>query len=543
MNDANYLASTVHYSLPGVMHYLQEQFTKNEQNRILWELEKGELKTRISLLEAENKTLKKKLHQYENTDSSISKEKDSVHSQSNASGKGKGKVSKDVLDVISQSQADLEDTVKEISYLLRPLDLNNYNSQIINNDPNNLMNDATNTLSLEKNNSVLAPNTQQDIPAKQQLPTFSSLTASGAQDQEQGLEAMHHENGLHGNQREENQKSQSQNVTVTTALHKVDIIANNNSFIAIYDSNKGLLQTFSFSSISLASPPSSEFDIVGVRWMWWLQASNYLLVLHKQGIQIINCLTGQITADFSTDFAKLAVADFKNKYLLFNESGTKHLEVWELDFNGALYDKVTTTKKFKIGFECSFKDCKLGITEKSVLLLTSTTLDIFNFETSSLLTSIPLPESFTSPKTSGLLGPSVLSPNTKSKGLSVSAAQLVLNSDSSSVLIHSHDDHRNMNQFLIYSFEKLSFISEFTTNTNLDVSSIVFDSSVITMSYTNGLIELKDMEGKNINAFYCDFHEHCKIKYVSSSKLLISSGLGVPSDADSSKAKLSLKNL
>ncbi|KAL6947105.1 hypothetical protein ACO0QE_001974 [Hanseniaspora vineae] len=535
MNDPNYLASTVHYSLPGVMHYLQEQFTKNEQNRILWELEKGELKTRISLLEAENKTLKKKLHKYENTDVNSTKEKDSMRSKLNAS--GKANVSKDVLDVISQSQADLEDTVKEISYLLRPLDLNNYNSQIINNDPNNLMNDATNTLSLEKNNSVLAP--QQNIPAKQQMPTFSSLTTSGAQGQEQRVEST-----LQSSQNEASQPKQApQNVTVATALSKVDIIANNNSYVAVYDSKQGLLQTFSLSSIGLASPPSSKFDIVGVRWMWWLQAGNYLLILHKQGLQIINCLTGQVTADFKSNFTNLAVADFKNKYLLFNESGTKHLEVWELDFNGGLYDKITTTRKFKIEFESSFKDCKLGITEKSVLLLTSTTLDIFNFETSSLLTSIPLPDSFTSPKTSGLLGPSALSPNTKAKGLSVSAAQLVLNSDSSSVLIHSHDDHRNMNQFLIYSFEKLSFISEFTTNTNLDVSSVVFDSSVITMSYTNGLIELKGMEGKNIDAFYCDFHEHCKIKYVSSSKLLISSGIEVSSDADSSKARLSLKHL
>ncbi|CAI4921337.1 BTE_HP_G0221930.mRNA.1.CDS.1 [Saccharomyces cerevisiae] len=28
-----------HYTLPGVMHYLQNGFTKNERDRITWELE------------------------------------------------------------------------------------------------------------------------------------------------------------------------------------------------------------------------------------------------------------------------------------------------------------------------------------------------------------------------------------------------------------------------------------------------------------------------------------------------------------------------
>lgn len=49
------------YTLPGVMHYLQTEFTKNERDRIAWELERCEMKSRIALLEGENRTLRYEL--------------------------------------------------------------------------------------------------------------------------------------------------------------------------------------------------------------------------------------------------------------------------------------------------------------------------------------------------------------------------------------------------------------------------------------------------------------------------------------------------
>lgn len=49
------------YTLPGVMHYLQTEFTRNERDRIGWELERSEMKTRIAQLEGENRTLRYQL--------------------------------------------------------------------------------------------------------------------------------------------------------------------------------------------------------------------------------------------------------------------------------------------------------------------------------------------------------------------------------------------------------------------------------------------------------------------------------------------------
>uniref|UniRef100_A0A060T568 ARAD1C03366p n=1 Tax=Blastobotrys adeninivorans TaxID=409370 RepID=A0A060T568_BLAAD len=45
------------YSLPGVMRYLQTEWQRNERDRIQWELEKAEMKTRIAKLEGENRGL------------------------------------------------------------------------------------------------------------------------------------------------------------------------------------------------------------------------------------------------------------------------------------------------------------------------------------------------------------------------------------------------------------------------------------------------------------------------------------------------------
>ncbi|ODQ66273.1 Striatin-domain-containing protein [Nadsonia fulvescens var. elongata DSM 6958] len=43
------------YTLPGIMKYLQSEWQRNERDRIQWELERAEMKTRIARLEGENR--------------------------------------------------------------------------------------------------------------------------------------------------------------------------------------------------------------------------------------------------------------------------------------------------------------------------------------------------------------------------------------------------------------------------------------------------------------------------------------------------------
>lgn len=55
--DGQLLPLPVDYSLPGVMRYLQNEWQRNERDRIQWDLEKAEMKSRIAKLEGEKKGL------------------------------------------------------------------------------------------------------------------------------------------------------------------------------------------------------------------------------------------------------------------------------------------------------------------------------------------------------------------------------------------------------------------------------------------------------------------------------------------------------
>ena len=92
-----------HYTLPGVMHYLQTEFTKNERDRITWELERSEMKARIAELEGENRDLKHQLNQMK---------------PKSVSAEGEREV-KSVSDSLLKSKLAVQENVKEIIYLLK----------------------------------------------------------------------------------------------------------------------------------------------------------------------------------------------------------------------------------------------------------------------------------------------------------------------------------------------------------------------------------------------------------------------------------------
>lgn len=96
-----------HYSLPGVMHYLQTEFTKNERDRITWELERAEMKARIAQLEGENKDLHYKLMKY-----------DMQIAGSNERSEAKN-VGGDYLPDLLKSKMAVQESVKEIIYLFK----------------------------------------------------------------------------------------------------------------------------------------------------------------------------------------------------------------------------------------------------------------------------------------------------------------------------------------------------------------------------------------------------------------------------------------
>ena len=53
------------------MHYLQTEFTKNERDRITWQLERLEMKSYIMKLEGENRDLKRRILELEQQQASF----------------------------------------------------------------------------------------------------------------------------------------------------------------------------------------------------------------------------------------------------------------------------------------------------------------------------------------------------------------------------------------------------------------------------------------------------------------------------------------
>ncbi|SCV05684.1 LANO_0H12904g1_1 [Lachancea nothofagi CBS 11611] len=96
-------ASTM-YTLPGVMHYLQTEFTRNERDRIGWELERSEMKTRIAQLEGENRSLRYELAKISDLENSAGENPDDASIQE---------------PLLLKSKLAVQENVKEIVYLLR----------------------------------------------------------------------------------------------------------------------------------------------------------------------------------------------------------------------------------------------------------------------------------------------------------------------------------------------------------------------------------------------------------------------------------------
>jgi hypothetical protein len=55
------MSSAPQYTLPGIVHYLQAEWTRNERDRILWANEREEMKATISNLQSENARLRRQL--------------------------------------------------------------------------------------------------------------------------------------------------------------------------------------------------------------------------------------------------------------------------------------------------------------------------------------------------------------------------------------------------------------------------------------------------------------------------------------------------
>lgn len=103
-----------HYTLPGVMHYLQTEFTKNERDRITWDLERLEMKSYINQLESENRELRHKLSVLRSQHQSHTVTDNQLEDDEKLSLKQNSKE----IDSLVKSRLRVQENVKEIIYLL-----------------------------------------------------------------------------------------------------------------------------------------------------------------------------------------------------------------------------------------------------------------------------------------------------------------------------------------------------------------------------------------------------------------------------------------
>lgn len=108
-------ARGVQYTLPGVMHYLQTEFTKNERDRISWELERSEMRLRIAQLEAENRELRANLLRVEKSGSTPAT---SPENSAGGAAAAYGSASVTTSQIVNSKRA-LQENVKEIVELLK----------------------------------------------------------------------------------------------------------------------------------------------------------------------------------------------------------------------------------------------------------------------------------------------------------------------------------------------------------------------------------------------------------------------------------------
>lgn len=132
----------VDYSLPGVMRYLQNEWQRNERDRIQWDLERAEMKTRIAKLEGEKRSLQLLLEGHAKKiailESCIKKSRDGETDPAfDPYLESKALLEKE-LSMIQSSEVDLspiiesrqylEKCIQEIEYLLQSSNINTNNN-------------------------------------------------------------------------------------------------------------------------------------------------------------------------------------------------------------------------------------------------------------------------------------------------------------------------------------------------------------------------------------------------------------------------------
>ena len=418
------------YTLPGVMHYLQTEFSKNERDRITWELERAEMKSYISSLEGENKELRRKLVQLTG-----------AGAPATSDGDGTSQVDSESL---MRAKASVEDSVKDIIHLLNsPSVLSQFDSLSGRKAPVHEMENLTANKEAENRRSVVT----ESLFADNSAASKSSDNSSSAEVARAAAAAATHETQF--------MSVFKNNILVTLddklKIFKIDEESQCNETGVVFDS----------------------LDVANVRGLFWL-GSEFVLALDDSGVKVWSLIQQRVineinifnaSSALSLEFDDITKVDFKNKWLLLRTGDDIHV----LEFSDMKEPHMMSLAKNYTVHATKVMDVLLGITEMSLIVLSNNPLNlvIYDFE-GEILQRIPLDKDV-------------------AQKLVTKEAKLHLNKESSKLIIQLGK------HMVIYSFDQKRIILQHTLNSVPQSMYFKYATDTVGLAYDDGTVELREL--------------------------------------------------
>ena len=515
-----------HYTLPGVMHYLQTEFTKNERDRITWDLERLEMKSYINKLESENRDLRHKLSALRSQIESRTVPDDQLEDDGKLSLKQDSKE----IDSLMQSRLRVQENVREIIYLLNgpnitsdlntitnrdlPLhqmedlnlntstqnilgtdsdldvDLSDNMSQKDNRNIDNKEASAVNGTYVEslfkKNSSTAISNgnsyhyLQTDVGDETNIPDIDDLTSDTTE-----IASVHDLNEQLETKGDKKQVPLPiQDIIETNSLQKGyhqplgPILAVYRNHILATLNNK--LKYYKIDEDSSCLDMGVSFDTflngVDVRGVFWINEKMTMFVLND-GVAIWDMYLSKVIDKFplydemNLNFEDIISTNLKNKWLILTTHTGVHIVEWEWGDQEKEYShhsNIFIKNKYYIHISNCMASV-LGITEKSFIVIINNPLKliIYNFN-GEILQTVNINKEV-------------------SKKRITKEIKLYINKESSKLLIQ-------MKRHLIfYSFEQKRIVQQKTLVKTPTSLYFKYTDDIIGVAYDDGMVELRKL--------------------------------------------------
>lgn len=515
-----------HYTLPGVMHYLQTEFTKNERDRITWDLERLEMKSYINKLESENRDLRHKLSALRSQIESRTVPDDQLEYDGKLSLKQDSKE----IDSLMQSRLRVQENVREIIYLLNgpnitsdlntitnrdlPLhqmedlnlntstqnilgtdsdldvDLSDNMSQKDNRNIDNKEASAVNGTYVEslfkKNSSTAISNgnsyhyLQTDVGDETNIPDIDDLTSDTTE-----IASVHDLNEQLETKGDKKQVPLPiQDIIETNSLQKGyhqplgPILAVYRNHILATLNNK--LKYYKIDEDSSCLDMGVSFDTflngVDVRGVFWINEKMTMFVLND-GVAIWDMYLSKVIDKFplydemNLNFEDIISTNLKNKWLILTTHTGVHIVEWEWGDQEKEYShhsNIFIKNKYYIHISNCMASV-LGITEKSFIVIINNPLKLIIYNCNGeILQTVNINKEV-------------------SKKRITKEIKLYINKESSKLLIQ-------MKRHLIfYSFEQKRIVQQKTLVKTPTSIYFKYTDDIIGVAYDDGMVELRKL--------------------------------------------------